>query len=300
MKRNHNPPRSFNTFLSSRRKRVNRLLERYFPERKTNNLAVAMRYAVLGKGKRLRPLLVYAVGAAYGADLKALDIPACAIEIIHSFSLVHDDLPSMDNDHWRRGKLTCHKAFGEATAILAGDALSVFAFQLINTAKVLTPQQAVMMGKVLALASGLDGMASGQDVDVHSAGKKFTPTKQEQMYLLKTGALLQAAVRLGAIAADVHDKIELRLLDLIAKKTGLAFQIQDDIFDIESNIKKLGKSAGIDKKHNKTTYPTLVGIPKAKAKVKRLWQDVEQAFERLHGDTSFLKALVAYIKRRDY
>lgn len=300
MKQSNRSPHVFTTFLSSRRKRVDRLLDRYLVERKDDNLATAMRYAVLNGGKRLRPLLVYTVGEAYGADLKTLDIPACAIEIIHSFSLVHDDLPAMDNDDLRRGKLTCHKAFGEATAILAGDALSVFAFQLISEAKTLEPQQALVMSKELALASGLGGMASGQDMDVHVVGKKLSASQQAQMYLLKTGALLKAAIKLGAIAANVNDKKELHLLDVIAKKIGLAFQIQDDIFDIESSAQKLGKSVGVDKNRNKTTYPVLVGIHKAKAKVRSLWRDVAKAVVQLQVSALTLTTLIDYIKRREY
>ncbi|MEI8054735.1 MAG: farnesyl diphosphate synthase [bacterium] len=280
---------SFEIFLRSRYKRVNKFLNKYLSAtREPKNLCMAMRYGVLSGGKRLRPFLVYAVGAMYGARLEALDIPACAIELIHSFSLIHDDLPAMDNDDLRRGKLTCHRAFDEATAVLAGDALAIFAFQLINESKFLAPKQAVAMSKALALAAGASGMAGGQDIDIQSVNNKLSEKKLEQMYLLKTGALLGAAVKLGALAANVSDPKEFKILDQFAKSIGLAFQIQDDIFDMESNADK------------KITYPVLVGAPAAKAKVKQLWQRAEKSLLQLKANTQTLQALVAYIMKRDY
>jgi len=300
MKKNKKSTQLFETFLRNRYKRVNKHLNKYLAVRSPKNLCAAMRYAVLNGGKRLRPLLVYAVGEMYGAELKALDIPACAIETIHSFSLVHDDLPAMDNDDLRRGKLTCHKAFDEATAILAGDALAIFAFQIINESIFLTPTQAVVMSKVLSRASGVSGMAGGQDIDIQSTTKKLSINKLEQMYLLKTGSLLCAAARLGALTANVSDPKELKILDQFAKNIGLAFQIQDDIFNIESDAAKLGKNVGTDKKFNKVTYPALVGIPTAKAKVKQLWQKAESALQKLKANTHVLQALADHIKRRDY
>jgi farnesyl diphosphate synthase len=292
---------SFEIFLRGRYKRVNTLLNKHLRAlHRPKNLCMAMRYSVLGSGKRLRPLLVYAVGEMYGADLKVLDIPACAIEAIHSFSLIHDDLPAMDNDDLRRGKLTCHKAFDEATAILAGDALAVFAFQIINASKFLTPKQAVVMSKALALAAGSYGMAGGQDMDVQSANNRLSAKKLEQMYLLKTGALLGAAVKLGALAANVSNPKELKILEQFAENIGLAFQIQDDIFNIEGNANKLGKNIGTDKKYHKITYPALVGIPATKAKVSQLWQQAEQSLQQLKANTRILRALTAYIKQRDY
>lgn len=291
----------FVTFLQDRRRRVVRLLSKYCNiTREPKNLCAAMRYAILNGGKRLRPLLVYAVGEIYGADLKVLDVPACAIEMIHSFSLVHDDLPAMDNDDWRRGKLTCHKVFDEATAILAGDALAIFAFQIINESSLLTPEQAVVMSKILASAAGPSGMAGGQDIDVQSVNSTLSANKLENMYLLKTGALLRAAVRLGGVAANVDDAKEFEYLDRFATACGLAFQIQDDILNIESSVAKLGKNVGTDKRHNKITYPALVGIPAAKVKVKKLWQAAEKSLTKLKFNSSILLALANYIRHRDY
>lgn len=299
MKKNKKSEQLFEIFLRNRYKRVNKFLNKYLAVRSPKNLCAAMRYAVLNGGKRLRPILVYAVGEMYGASTKVLDVPACAIETIHSFSLVHDDLPAMDNDDLRRGKLTCHKAFDEATAILAGDALAIFAFQIINESKFLTPTQAVAMSEFLSRASGSSGMAGGQDIDIQSVAKKLSTNKLEQMYLLKTGSLLCAAVRLGAMAANVSDPKELKVLDLFAKNISLAFQIQDDIFNIESEATKLGKNVGTDKKSNKITYPALVGIPAAKIKVKQLWQKAENALQKLKANTQILQALVDHIKQRD-
>lgn len=292
-------------FLRSRHKRVNTLLNKYLPvSSESKNLCAAMRYCVLNGGKRLRPLLVYAVGEAYGANLKALDAPACAIEMIHSFSLVHDDLPAMDDDDLRRGKLTCHKAFDEATAILAGDALSIFAFQIINESTFLEPKQSVLMSRTLAVAAGHNGMAGGQDIDVHSANQarakaRAYHNKLEHMYLLKTGALLCAAVKLGALAANVYDQTELKFLEKFAESIGLAFQIQDDIFNIESSSAKLGKNVGTDKKCNKITYPILVGIPAATEKVKQLWVVAEKSLKQLKINTHILYEFLSWLEQRD-
>lgn len=295
-----------NTFLHSRRERVNTLLNKYLPSNgESKNLCAAMRYSVLNGGKRLRPLLVYAVGETYGADLKVLDAPACAIEMIHSFSLIHDDLPAMDDDNLRRGRLTCHKAFDEATAILAGDALAIFAFQIISESTFLDPKQSVLMSRALAAAAGQKGMAGGQDMDIHFANKaqikvRGYHNKLEYMYLLKTGALLCAAVRLGALAANVYDQVELKFLEKFAESIGLAFQIQDDIFNIESNAAKLGKNVGTDKKCNKITYPILVGIPAAKEKVEQLWVTAEKSLKKLKVNACVLHELLNWIKHRDY
>lgn len=287
--------------VHARYKRINKLLSAYLKtKREPKNLCAAMRYAVLKGGKRLRPLLVYVVGEMYGAPLKNLDVPACAIEMLHSFSLVHDDLPAMDNDSLRRGKPTCHKAFDEATAILAGDALAIFAFQIINESRFLTPKQAVAMSKVLASAAGPNGLTGGQDIDIQSTAKKLSVNKLEQMYLLKTGSLLCAAVKLGAIAANVTDQKELNSLNQFAKTVGLAFQIQDDLFNIEGNTIKLGKNIGTDKKHCKITYPALVGIPTAKTKVEQLWKSAKKSLQQLKTNPQPLQILVNHIRKRDY
>jgi geranylgeranyl pyrophosphate synthase len=282
-------------------KRTNKILDKYLNQQnEPKNLCAAMRYAVLNGGKRLRPILVYIVGNMYGANIKALDAPACAIELIHSFSLVHDDLPAMDNDDLRRGKPTCHKKFDEATAILAGDALAISAFQVINNSKYLAAKQIVAMSNVLALASGPAGMAGGQDIDMQATGEKMRSNKIEQMYILKTGALLVAAVKLGAVAANIYDKKELKLLEQIAQNIGLAFQIQDDIFNIEGDVVKLGKNTKTDKKNQKTTYPELVGMKKAKQKVAFLWEKSTKNMQYLQTKNQLLQDFIGYLANRNY
>lgn len=284
--------------------RINQLLDWYLSQLAgSTNLCQAMHYSVTNGGKRLRPLLVYIVGRMYGAPIESLDIPACAIELIHCFSLIHDDLPAMDNDDLRRGKPTCHRAFDEATAILAGDALSVLAFQIINQTTLLSPVQIVAMNQVLAAAAGTDGIASGQDLDLGFTRRldgALTPAKLATMYQLKTGALLSAAVKLGAIAANLVSAHELAHLEQWAQHLGLAFQIQDDILNIEGDKLKLGKNIGTDAKLNKTTYPVLVGLDQAKAKLAELWQQATENLSQLTVDTEMLQFLGDKIKTREW
>lgn len=290
--------------LQNRHKRIDRLLDKYLSNLPgSDNLCQAMHYSVTNGGKRLRPLLVYVVGQMYGAAPKALDAPASAIEMIHCFSLIHDDLPAMDNDDLRRGKPTCHKAFNEATAILAGDALSVLAFQVINQSRALSAEQIVLMNQVLALASGACGIAGGQDLDISFTNNKklkITLEKLEAMYQLKTSTLLSAAVKLGAIAANITNMREIKYLEKFAQNIGLAFQIQDDILNIESSSEKLGKNIGTDAKANKITYPALVGIKKAKIKLEYLWSQAEQNLQKLSVDAGLLQFLLNKIKHREW
>lgn len=290
--------------LQNRYKRINKLLNKYLSNLSgSDNLCQAMHYSVTNGGKRLRPLLVYIVGHMYGAQPKALDAPACAIEMIHCFSLIHDDLPAMDNDDLRRGKPTCHKAFNEATAILAGDALSILAFQVINQSRAFKAEQAVLMNQTLALASGAEGIAGGQDLDISFTGNKtikITPEKLETMYQLKTGALLSAAVKLGAIAANVINTREIKYLEKFAQNIGLAFQIQDDVLNIESNSEKLGKNVGTDAKANKITYPALVGLKNTKIKLEDLWLQAEQNLQKLSVDAKLLQFLLTKIRHREW
>lgn len=228
----------------------------------TTRLHQAMRYAALNGGKRLRPLLVYATGLSFGTHLKTLDAAAVAVELIHCYSLVHDDLPAMDDDDLRRGKPSCHKAFDEATAILAGDALQSLAFAHLAAAT--TPQLTQQL-KVLAEASGAAGMVGGQSLDIDSEGETLTRAALAQLHTLKTGALFQASVQLGALAAGITDTAILTPLNHFAQSLGLCFQIQDDILDAESSSQHLGKTAGKDKTQQKASYVTLLGLPEAKA-----------------------------------
>lgn len=291
----------FENFVQARRRRIERLLDKYLVSVTDGAplvLADAMRHVVLSGGKRLRSLLIYAVGEMYNVDPRVMDAPACAIEMVHSFSLVHDDLPAMDNDSLRRGKPTCHIAFNEATAILAGDALAVVAFQILSTAK-LSAEMRIRMCGVLAEASGPKGMAGGQYIDLHGVSGKPSREKLEHMYLLKTGALIYAAIKLGAIAAGIEKNSDWKNLDIFAFSLGLAFQIEDDILNITSSATKLGKNVGTDSFLDKTTYPSLVGVQAAKARVAELWKQADLALQKLSVDSSVLKNLADQIMERD-
>ena len=227
----------------------------------------AMRYAVLGGGKRLRPVLVYATGSAFDAAPEALDSSACAVEIIHAYSLVHDDLPAMDNDDVRRGRPTSHVVFGEAMAILAGDALQALAFEVLaDDARLRTDaHNQVEMLRTLAAACGAHGMAGGQAFDLAAVGKALTSAELERMHVYKTGALIRASVRLGALAAGCRDAATLAALERYGHAIGLAFQIRDDILDIEGDATTIGKTAGKDAADNKPTYPAILGMGGARA-----------------------------------
>ncbi|WP_126943883.1 polyprenyl synthetase family protein [Xanthomonas sp. BRIP62418] len=231
-------------------------------------LHAAMRHAVLGGGKRMRPLLVYATGALFGADEDSLDTPAVAVELIHAYSLVHDDLPAMDDDALRRGQPTVHIAFDEATAILAGDALQTRAFELLAAAPV-SAELRVGWLQSLATAAGAAGMCGGQALDIDATGQLQSLRDLERMHALKTGALIRAAVRMGALtgAATADDQ---QRLDAFADALGLAFQVRDDILDVESSSAQLGKTAGKDAAQAKSTYPALLGMDGAKAKLAEL------------------------------
>jgi len=237
----------------------------------TPRLLEAMRYSTLAGGKRVRPVLVYATGEAFGAPLELLDAAAAAVELIHVYSLVHDDLPAMDNDDLRRGRPTCHRAFDESTAILTGDALQARAFEVLALAPAAISANArIEMLQVLADAIGTRGMAGGQAIDLESVKQTLTEPALERMHRQKTGALIQASVLLGAISAGKLDAALRTALDEFGAEIGLAFQIQDDILDVEGTTSTLGKRAGADADRIKPTYPSLMGLEKSR----------EQAFLR--------------------
>lgn len=267
--------------LSALRVRAEAALARALPREDAAPVELhrAMRYAVLGGGKRLRALLVYATGQAFGADLQRLDAPACAVEIIHAYSLVHDDLPAMDNDDLRRGQPTCHIAFGEAMAILAGDALQALAFECIAQDAQLDVEAAtrVDMLRVLAAACGSQGMAGGQAFDLAAVGQRISDVQLERMHVYKTGALIRASVRLGALAAGCDDKSTLGALDRYAHCIGLAFQIRDDILDVEGESADLGKTAGKDAAHAKPTYPAILGLEESRRRLAALTDEALDA-----------------------
>lgn len=231
-------------------------------------LHAAMRHAALGGGKRIRPLLVYATGSIFGTEERWLDAPATAVELIHAYSLVHDDLPAMDDDALRRGRPTVHVAFGEATAILAGDALQSLAFEILAEAPVASELRVAWL-RALSTAAGAAGMCGGQALDIEATGKMQALVDLECMHRLKTGALIRTSVRMGALGGSV-DQGTLQLLDTFADALGLAFQVRDDILDVESSSEQLGKTAGKDAAQAKCTYPALLGMDGAKAKLKEL------------------------------
>jgi farnesyl diphosphate synthase len=280
------------------RARVDACLARSLPAPTDSpqRLHAAMRHAVLDGGKRMRPLLVYATGTAFGADEETLDSAAAAVELIHAYSLVHDDLPSMDDDALRRGKPTVHVAFDEATAILAGDALQSLAFELLADAPV-TAAMRVAMLRELAVAAGARGMCGGQALDLAATGTdthvdhvRLDIDALQRLHSLKTGALLRAAVRLGAICADVDASTRSRL-DGFADALGLAFQIRDDLLDIESDSATLGKTAGKDVAQSKSTFPALLGIDASRRRLGELSNAMREALEPLAARGAMLGRL---------
>ncbi|ADJ28001.1 (2E,6E)-farnesyl diphosphate synthase [Nitrosococcus watsonii] len=281
--------------------RVEQALEKTLPpaSKPPKRLHEAMRYAVLGGGKRLRPLLTYSAGMAVGVAEAALDAPASAVELIHAYSLVHDDLPSMDNDDLRRGQPTCHKAFGETTALLAGDALQALAFRILaEPASTIPAENQINMLKLLAEAAGSRGMAGGQAIDLDSVGIQLTLSEMETMHRLKTGALIRASVLLGAWCQPAITQDTIEKLDHFAQCIGLAFQIQDDVLDVESDTATLGKPQGSDKAQDKPTYPSLLGLIQAKARAQSLLEDAHQALRAIDASTEHLEWLADFIVKR--
>jgi farnesyl diphosphate synthase len=248
------------------------------PDPGTTRLGDAMRYSTLGGGKRLRPILVYATGTALGAAPELLDDAAVAVELIHVYSLVHDDLPAMDDDDLRRGRPTCHKAYDEGTAVLVGDALQALAFQVIAGRHAALPPPAARLQQIQVLSQGIGtaGMAGGQAIDLEAVGKPLSAATLEGMHRRKTGALIQASVLLGAIAAGIADGSEYDALATYGAELGLAFQIQDDVLDVAGETAALGKTAGADAARGKPTYPSVHGLAQA-AQLARYHRDVAVA-----------------------
>ena len=295
---------SFERSLTLYRDRIEGVLERWLPapDRGPHRLHQAMRYAVLGGGKRVRPLLVYLTGEAVGVDPARLDGPAAAVELIHAYSLVHDDLPAMDDDELRRGRPTCHKAFDEATAILAGDALQVLAFQILADDRMMTPDpaQRLTIVSVLARASGTEGMAGGQAIDLSVEGTRPTSRLLEQMHARKTGALIRAGVLMAAHSGERLASDRLESLSRFGQHIGLAFQIQDDILDVEGETGVIGKTAGADSARAKPNYPGVVGLDEAKQRARKLCDDGLQAIDWLPEQADGLRQLARYIVHRDH
>lgn len=261
-------------------------------------LAEAMAYAALDGGKRMRPLLVYATGIALGANESTLDIPAAAIELIHAYSLVHDDLPAMDDDALRRGKPTVHVAYDEATAILVGDGLLTLAFELLADASAPATSTLAMI-RTLAKAAGMQGMVAGQTIDLASVGTRLDADALRRMHAAKTGALIRCAVQLGALGADADADV-LAALDDFADALGLAFQIRDDILDVEGDPALIGKTAGKDAANDKPTYPALLGMAASHALLDTLMQRMDAALAQVPFDTFELTRLARFAAQRTH
>lgn len=288
----------FTRFAAESQRRVEAALDQFLPSERMHpaQLHRAMRYSILGGGKRVRPLLVYAAGRLVGATDNALDAAACAVECIHAYSLIHDDLPAMDDDELRRGKPTCHKAFGEAEAILAGDALQALAFHVLaHSFDGPDAARRLKMIELLAQAAGSRGMVGGQSIDLAAVGRELDIAELEDMHIHKTGALIRASVLLGALCANHVEDSDRDALDHFGKYIGLAFQVQDDILDVTATTATLGKRAGADQALNKPTYPSLLGINGARERARELHQAALDSLAPLGQRAGLLRGLSSYI-----
>ena len=293
----------FQRWASTRQQRIEAQLQAVLPDPEVApaRLHQAMRYAVLGGGKRVRPLLAFAAGEVSHADMGRVALAGAAVELIHAYSLNHDDLPCMDDDVLRRGKPTCHVEFDEATAVLAGDALQSLAFQLLTEYRLADdPAIQLEMGKLLAVASGSRGMAGGQAIDLAAIGASLSLPELEFMHIHKTGALIRAATMLGARCGDPLPAAELERLDHFAKCIGLAFQVVDDMLDAEATTATLGKTAGKDARHNKPTYVRVLGVAEAKKLADELHADAAASLEMIGGRALRLRQLADFIVLRKF
>lgn len=294
---------AFKDFLTDSHQRIDRALDYYLPLREdATQLREAMRYSLFNGGKRVRPTLAYASALAISSNAlsshsELLNRVGCALESLHSYSLVHDDLPAMDDDDLRRGKPTCHIAFNEATAILAGDALQTFAFELLSETQTIDPNTQIALIRQLAKASGVDGMVLGQAIDLSAVDKTLNLAQLENMHRHKTGALIRASVSMGATAVGATSA-QLKSLDSYAAAIGLAFQVQDDILDVIADTQTLGKQQGADIARNKPTYVALLGLDGARAKAQELHHQALTALENFGEGADYLRALSAYIIER--
>jgi len=292
-------PLFFSAFKSKIDQFLDQVLTRH-TDTKTK-LSSAMRYSALAGGKRIRPILTLCTAECFGVQQETSILPACAVELIHAYSLVHDDLPAMDDDDLRRGKPTCHKAYDEATAILVGDALQTLAFELLTSNEIELPsERRLSMIKSLAVASGANGMVLGQSIDFDSVGKKLSLSSMESMHSRKTGALIEASVMLGALCCTNElDKKETTSIQQYARSIGLAFQVQDDILDVVSDTHTLGKTQGADAELNKPTYPSLLGLDGARSKLYQLHEEAIGSLSQLKGrDSAKLAEISHFIIKR--
>ena len=298
---------SFSDFLQHCQQRTNTLLENLLAETKvpetesvSNQLHQALRYSVLNGGKRIRPILAYAAAEATGGINGDTDLVASSVELTHAYSLVHDDLPAMDDDDLRRGKPTCHIAFDEATAILAGDALQTLAFEQLTKLELAAPKTALQLITCLAEAAGAKGMVEGQAIDITSVNQVLTLEQLENMHHKKTGAMIVASITMGALSTEHATAQQLSALTTYGKSIGLAFQVQDDILDVVSDTSVLGKQQGADEALNKPTYTALLGLDGAKEKAQQLHQKAIDALSSFDHKANQLRAVADYIVNRDY
>jgi len=295
-------PAALDARLELYRHRVEAALDRYLPPatRQPERLHEALRYAVLGPGKRIRPALCYLTGETLGVDAAMLDGPAAAVELIHAYSLVHDDLPAMDDDDLRRGRPTTHRAFDEATAILAGDALQVLAFEILATDPAMAGSAVARleMVRVLAAASGTAGMAGGQALDLAAVGHRLDLAQVEQMHRLKTGALIEASVLMAAASLPDLAAARRDALASYARALGLAFQIVDDLLDVEGEAEVVGKPVRADAASDKPTFPAVAGIAAARARAAALSAEAQAALQAFGAEANGLRDLARYVVAR--
>jgi farnesyl diphosphate synthase len=298
-----NKTSDFAAWMAAIQARMEAALQRFLPapEIAPERLHRAMRYAVLGGGKRVRPLLSFAAGELAGADPARVEVVAAAVEMIHAYSLIHDDLPCMDNDVLRRGKPTCHVEFDEATALLAGDALQPLAYQILAEHVLAdSPGTQIEMLKILALASGSRGMAGGQAIDLASVGKTLSLPELELMHIHKTGALIRAAAVLGARCGNGLTPDEFERLERYAKTVGLAFQVVDDVLDCDASTATLGKTAGKDAAQAKPTYVSILGLARARALAEELRAEAHAALSSFGARAARLRELADFIVLRKF
>lgn len=296
-------PSDFQSWVHTRQNRIESTLQAILPgaDIAPQRLHQAMRYAVLGSGKRVRPLLAFAAGELTGADTERVVIAGAAVELIHAYSLVHDDLPCMDDDVLRRGQPTCHVEYDEATALLVGDALQSLAFHLMSEYRLTAdPASQLEMVKLLAAAAGSRGMAGGQAIDLEAIGKPLSVPELEFMHIHKTGALIRAATLLGARCGNGVAENELSRIDHFGKYIGLAFQVVDDVLDAEASTATLGKTAGKDAQHNKPTYVSALGVARSKAFAEELRQNALEALDEFGERALRLRQIADFIVLRKF
>ena len=296
--------RNFESLLEDYQSRVDKSLAHWLPADRVNppGLHQAMRYSVLAPGKRVRPILVYATAAALGLDLKLVDGAAAAVEITHAYSLIHDDLPAMDDDNLRRGRPTCHMKFDEATAILAGDALQALAFYILSHDPSMTTDYRARLEMIekLSLFSGSRGMAGGQAIDLDSVGKNLNIAELETMHIHKTGALIRTCIQFSALSASNLSKDRFSALDAYAKCIGLSFQVQDDILDVIGDTETLGKQQGSDRERNKPTFPSIIGLEASREKAFELHQNALDALSIFGEEAEILRYISAWFVERTH